>query len=91
MTLSMFLRIPLYIINVSETKDKYTTQVEADTARDRDHLSAISTEHENTDRRENRKLLLVLLLCFLNSYNTRHNIHIGTKNNTTVTNSFIDL
>ena len=76
MTLSMFLRIPLYIINVSETKDKYTAQVEADTVRDRDHLSEISTEHENTDCIENWKLLLVLLLCFLNSYNTRHNIFI---------------
>lgn len=43
----MFLRIPLYVFSVSETKDKYTTQVEADTVRDRDRLPE-STEHENT-------------------------------------------
>lgn len=34
---------------VCETKDYYTTQIEADTVRDRDHLREVSTEHENTD------------------------------------------
>lgn len=35
-------------ISLCETKDYYTTQIEADTVRDRDHLWEISTEHENT-------------------------------------------
>lgn len=35
-------------ISLCETNGYYTTQIEADTVRDRDHLWEISTEHGNT-------------------------------------------